>query len=55
VPLTNPALPNGEKWIFTSDRPKFIEEVTAEFGADYKKYVPKLFIPNIHFGIGYPF
>lgn len=55
VPLTNPALPDGEKWIFTKERPKFIEEVTTQFGPDYKEYVPKLFIPNIHFGIGYPF
>jgi outer membrane protein assembly factor BamA len=55
VPLTNPALPNGEKWIFKRDRPKFESEALAKLGPDYKSFVPKLFTPNIHFGIGYPF
>ncbi len=55
LPLSNPALPNGEKWIFTKNRPQFVSEATAVFGPDYKQYVPKLFIPVLHFGIGYPF
>lgn len=55
-PLTNPSLPQGEKWFFKKDRPIFDQEV-----ADYKlnnptmPLPPKPFIPNIHFGIGYPF
>jgi hypothetical protein len=55
LPLSNPALPNGEKWIFTKNRPQFVTEATAAFGANYKQYVPKLFVPVVHFGIGYPF
>lgn len=55
LPLSNPALPDGEKWIFQTNRPKFIEEATNEFGTSYKSFVPKLFIPTVHFGIGYPF
>lgn len=55
IPLTNPALPEGERWIFQKDRPKFKEEVLAAFGSDYAKIVPKLFIPVVQFGIGYPF
>jgi outer membrane protein assembly factor BamA len=55
IPLTNPALPEGERWIFKKDRPKFKQEVTAAFGTDYAKVVPKLFLPVVQFGIGYPF
>lgn len=54
LPLTNPALPNGEKWIFQS-KDQFYAEGLAKFGATYKTYLPNPYIPNIHFGIGYPF
>ncbi|MES2800059.1 MAG: BamA/TamA family outer membrane protein [Bacteroidota bacterium] len=57
LPLTNPAMPLGERWIFKSnDRPLFDAEVAA-----YKLANPNLpapprpFTPLIHFGIGYPF
>jgi outer membrane protein insertion porin family len=55
-PLTNPAMPGGEKWFFKKDRPLLDQEV-----ANYMllnptlSAPPKPFIPNIHFGIGYPF
>lgn len=54
LPLSNPALPNGEKWIF---QPKelFNQEGLDKFGDQYKTVVPNPYIPNIHFGIGYPF
>ncbi len=55
IPLTNPALPEGERWIFKKERPKFKQEAIAAFGADYAKVVPKLFVPVVQFGIGYPF
>ena len=55
MPLTNPALPEGERWIFKKDRPLFKQEAIAAFGTDYGKIVPKLFIPVVQFGIGYPF
>jgi outer membrane protein insertion porin family len=55
LPITNPALPNGEKWIFTRQKPKFIEEATAKLGPNYKQYIAKLYTPTFHFGIGYPF
>lgn len=53
-PLTNPALPNGAKWIFQS-RQKYYDEGLATFGSDYKSLMPKPFIPHFQFGIGYPF
>ena len=45
---------DGEKWIFQS-KDKFIIEAKNEFGEAYQDFVPKLYIPNIHFGIGFPF
>jgi outer membrane protein insertion porin family len=55
IPLTNPALPEGERWIFQKDRPKFKQQVLDAFGPNYAEVVPKLFIPVVQFGIGYPF
>jgi outer membrane protein assembly factor BamA len=55
LPLTNPALPEGERWIFDKTRPVFVQQATAKFGANYGDIVPKLFTPVVHFGIGYPF
>lgn len=54
LPLSNPALPNGEKWFF-QPKDQFIQEGIDKFGTEYTKYVPSPYIPNIHFGIGYPF
>ena len=54
MPITNPALPDGEKWIF-QPKTKFNAESEAVYGADYKSIVPYPYIPNFHFGIGYPF
>lgn len=53
VPLSNPALPEGSKWIFQS-REAFRNEIENMPGLDLSK-VPKPFIPVLHFGIGYPF
>lgn len=61
LPLRNPALPNGARWIFQS-RDAFYQEGIDEWGINpetndyfYKEYFPKPFRPRIHFGIGYPF
>lgn len=54
IPLTNPALPNGAKWIFQSRQP-YYDRGLEVLGPDYKKLMPKPFIPSLHFGIGYPF
>ena len=54
LPLTNPALPAGEKWFF-QPKDKFYQEGFDKFGTNYSKYLPKPYIPNFHFGIGYPF
>ncbi|XOV68416.1 MAG: BamA/TamA family outer membrane protein [Fluviicola sp.] len=55
IPLRNPALPFGEAWIFTDEKPVFEAEADAVFGADWQQFVPNLYRPNIHIGIGYPF
>ncbi|MBP6090836.1 MAG: BamA/TamA family outer membrane protein [Crocinitomicaceae bacterium] len=54
MPITNPALPDGEKWIF-QPKTKFDAESKAVYGDDYSTLVPYPYIPNFHFGIGYPF
>ena len=54
IPLTNPALPAGAKWIFQSRQP-YYDEGKAVFGDDYKSLMPKPFRPSLNFGIGYPF
>lgn len=60
LPLTNPALPTGEKWIFAKERPQMESEAIATFGTDYKtnpayRFPSSFFTPSFHFGIGYPF
>ncbi len=54
LPITNPALPAGSRWIFQK-RDAYYAEGLAVLGVNYKDYLPKPFTPNIHFGIGYPF
>lgn len=54
IPITNPALPQGARWIFQSRQP-YYDEGFAKFGVGYEKLLPRPFTPNIHFGIGYPF
>ncbi len=54
VPITNPALPDGARWIFQS-RQKYYHEGESAFGISYKQYLPKPFTPHVQFGIGYPF
>jgi len=55
IPVTNPALPSGARWIFQSRQP-YYDEGIAKFGeANYKSIMPKPFTPALHFGIGYPF
>jgi outer membrane protein insertion porin family len=55
LPLTNPSLPDGARWIFQS-RQAYYDEGIAVFGIDnYMNKMPKPFTPQIHFGIGYPF
>lgn len=54
VPIRNPALPNGENWFFQK-KDLFEAEAQAEFGTDWRDFTPRLYIPNVHLGIGYPF
>ena len=56
IPITNPSMPIGERWVFNRERPNYISEGINTFGLDkYKKYLPKPFTPVFHFGIGFPF
>ncbi|MEY3238509.1 MAG: hypothetical protein RI883_2610, partial [Bacteroidota bacterium] len=54
VPITNPALPQGSRWVF-QERDAYIKEGVDKFGANYKDFLPAPFAPTFHFGIGYPF
>lgn len=54
IPITNPALPDGAKWIFQSRKPYYAEGL-ATFGDNYKSKMPRPFTPALQFGIGYPF
>jgi len=54
LPITNPALPLGARWIFQSRTP-YYEEGIATFGETYKQYMPIPFRPVLHAGIGFPF
>ena len=53
-PVRNPALPDGARWVYQSRQPYYDEGIDA-FGAEYKDVLPKPFIPQLHFGINYPF
>jgi outer membrane protein assembly factor BamA len=56
IPITNPSMPIGERWVFNRERPNYISEGINTFGLDkYQKYLPKPFTPVFHFGIGFPF
>ncbi|WP_430403411.1 BamA/TamA family outer membrane protein [Fluviicola sp.] len=55
VPIHNPGLPEGERWIYTK-KPKFYSQAEAIYGSDYKDDLPKFLYPmRINFGIGFPF
>jgi hypothetical protein len=56
LPLRNPALPNGGKWIFNS-RDSFYQELEDYFGPNYatERQIAKPFTPRLHVAIGYPF
>lgn len=55
LPITNPALPIGSRWIFQS-RKNYFDMAEQVYGADYKSMVPKNpFQLSPHIGIGYPF
>lgn len=55
MPIMNPALPQGARWVFQSRQP-YYDEGKAVFGDPYyKELMPLPFIPTLHFGIGYPF
>lgn len=60
IPLRNPALPEGGRWIFQSRDPVIQEAldvwgVNPETGKYYKDRLPNPFKPQFHIAIGYPF
>lgn len=55
VPFYNPALPDGAKWIWNSRQPYYEEGKLAFGDPEYKAVMPLPFVPQLHFGIGYPF
>ena len=55
VPLHNPALDIGSRWIWNS-RETWINEMNAYYGdSPLRNEVPRPFIPKLHFAIGFPF
>jgi outer membrane protein insertion porin family len=56
IPLRNPALPRGARWIMNS-RDLFYEELLEYFGPNYEQNytIAKPFTPRFHIAIGYPF
>lgn len=54
LPIRNPALPSGARWIF-QDRQPYLDEGFEAFEADFESILPKPFIPQVHLGIGLPF
>jgi hypothetical protein len=55
LPLTNPAMPEGEKWVFNRTRDKFKSEINSYYPTGTKVAIPKPFDFVYHFGIGFPF
>lgn len=61
IPLRNPALPEGARWIFQDRDPIYVEAID-KWGVNpetgdyyYKELLPNVFQPQFHIGIGYPF
>jgi outer membrane protein insertion porin family len=61
IPVRNPALPKGAQWFF---QPRTLYEAEgalafpgndANGNANYLRFLPAPFVPQVHFGIGYPF
>lgn len=55
LPLRNPALPEGSRWIFQDDDAYIQEGIDAFGDPEYKDILPNPFRPQLHIGIGYPF
>jgi hypothetical protein len=53
VPLTNPALPQGARWIFQSRSP-YLTEITT-LTAKQREKLAAPFAPHLNIGIGFPF
>lgn len=54
IPIKNPALPVGSQWFWQS-RQAYYDELEIFYGPNYAEFAPLPFIPQLHFGIGYPF
>lgn len=55
IPLHNPALNPGSRWIWDS-REDWINEMNAYYGdSPLRNLVPRPFIPKLHLAIGFPF
>lgn len=55
IPLHNPALNPGSRWIWDS-RDSWIQEMDDYYGDSPMRFdVPRPFIPKVHFAIGFPF
>lgn len=53
-PLTNPALPQGERWVFQT-KSQYNQELLGFYGTDYKNLVDNAFPTQLHIAIGFPF
>lgn len=55
LPLTNPALPDGSRWIFQSRDAYNLEIANSGMSAEQIKKIPPPFGLHFHIGIGLPF
>ncbi|HLP56124.1 MAG TPA: BamA/TamA family outer membrane protein [Fluviicola sp.] len=53
IPFTNPALPQGARWIFQSRQP-YIDEINT-LTEEQRKKISAPFSPRLNIGIGFPF
>jgi hypothetical protein len=53
IPFTNPALPEGSRWIFQSRQP-YLDGINT-LSTEQRKKLSAPFGPRLNIGIGFPF
>jgi len=53
-PITNPSLPEGERWAFQKQT-QYYQSIESKYGVNYDRGMYNPFPMVFNFGIGYPF